>query len=223
MKALSLESTKKMQDLQARFAGLRKLETQTQADYKANDQSLQKIESYLSIANRVSDALESLSDQLFRDSLREIERELTVALQEVLEQPIKLVAEASWKNNAAAVDFFVERDGFKEDILKGQGGSVANILSIGLRIFALAKLESKQNQMFLVFDEQDCWLRPDLVPRLVRLVHKACHELGIQVLMISHHDRDIFEQYADKIYQLTPGMNGVANVECVFERDSFNG
>ena len=41
--------------------------------------------------------------------------------------------------------------------------------------------------------------------------------------MISHHDREIFEQYADKIYQLTPGMNGVANVECVFERDSFNG
>ena len=34
------------------------------------------------------------------------------------------------------MDFFLERDGEVENIMLGTGGSVANILSVGLRFFA---------------------------------------------------------------------------------------
>jgi predicted ATPase len=93
--------------------------------------------------------------------------------------------------------------------MKGQGGSVANVLSVGLRMFALTTLDPAVHRRFLVLDEQDCWLRPDLVPRLVKIVHEAGRALGFQVLMISHHDISAFEQYADKIYQFIPTVNGV--------------
>ena len=88
--------------------------------------------------------------------------------------------------------------------MRGQGGSVANILSVGLRMFALTTLDPSQHRRFLVLDEQDCWLRPDLVPRLVKIVHDAGRALGFQVLMISHHDATNFSRYADRIYRLTP-------------------
>src|SRR5262245_45423427 len=78
--------------------------------------------SYLSLSERVTDAIESLSQKLFRELLDLIEDKLTLALQEVLEQPIKLKAEVQWRRNAATVDFWIERDGNREDILKGQGG-----------------------------------------------------------------------------------------------------
>jgi ABC-type glutathione transport system ATPase component len=191
---------------------------QTQADLDSSQKQLDACENYLSISNHVTDALEILSDKLFRETLDLIQEKLSFALQEILEQPIQLIAQASWKNNAAAVDFHIERDGNSEDILRGQGGSVANILSIGLRLFALANLNPAEHRPFLVLDEQDCWLKPDLVPRLVRIVHEAGNALGFQVLMVSHHDREIFEQYADKIYRLSPGPNGTANVELVFEK-----
>ena len=63
-----------------------------------------------------------------------------------------------------------------------------------------------------MLDEQDCWLRPELVPKLVNIVHRAARELEFQVLMISHHDVGLFEKYADKIYRLTP-KNGTVEAD----------
>src|SRR5207249_4930964 len=103
----------------------------------------------------------------------------------------------------------IERNGQPEDIMKGQGGSVANILSVGLRMFGLTTLDPADHRRFLVLDEQDCWLRPDLVPRLVKIVYDASKALGFQVLMISHHDFSAFQQYADKIYQFVPTVEEV--------------
>ncbi|HEX2970709.1 MAG TPA: hypothetical protein VHP11_00150 [Tepidisphaeraceae bacterium] len=171
---------------------------------------LQAIASYLGLADSIEDALDKLSQQLFGDIVRVIEENLTIALQEVLEQPIVLKVEREFKRGSATMNFHIHRNGEREDILRGQGGSVANILSVGLRIFALTTLDKTQHRRFLVLDEQDCWLRPDLVPHLVRIVHDAAKTLGFQVLMISHHDISAFEHYADKIYRFTPTPDGLS-------------
>jgi ABC-type glutathione transport system ATPase component len=149
---------------------------------------------------------------LFQELLAIVETNLTVALQEILEQPLRLKAKTEFKRDMAAVEFCIERDGEEEDILRGQGGSVANILSVGLRMFALTTLDAAEHRRFLVLDEQDCWLRPDLVPKLVKMVRDAGRALAFQVLMISHHDVAIFERYADKIYQFLPAGDGSVNV-----------
>ena len=99
--------------------------------------------------------------------------------------------------------------------MKGQGGSVVNILSVGLRMLALTTLDKTKHQRFLVLDEQDCWLRPDLVPRLVKIVRDAGRAMGFQVLMISHHDPAVFRRYADRIYAFQPTKDGAVRVELV--------
>ncbi|QDU10651.1 DNA repair protein [Gimesia aquarii] len=170
---------------------------------------MQETEQYLATSEEVTEALEALSSQLFEQQLALIQEKLTIALQEVLEQPLKLNAVAEWKRNGASVEFQIERDGNLEDIIRGQGGSVANILSVGLRMFALMTLDESEHRRVLVLDEQDCWLRPDLVPRLVKIIHEAGQALGFQIIMISHHDPTLFERYADCIYQFTPSAGGV--------------
>jgi hypothetical protein len=167
---------------------------------------------YLAVADGVRDALELLGQQLFGDIIAAVESQLSRALQEVLEQPIELKVARGLKGGVAGIDFHIERQGAKEDILEGQGGSVANILSVGLRLLALTTLDEKEHRRFLVLDEQDCWLHPSLVPRLVQIVHAAGKALGFQVLMISHHDPSLFERYADRIYRVTPSPDG-AQVE----------
>lgn len=171
-----------------------------------------ELNAYLAVAEKVTVALEQLSDQLFQQLLGLVEEKLTVALQEILEQPIKFKATADFKRGAATVEFSIERDGHEEDVLRGQGGSVNNILSVGLRMFALTTLDASVHRRFLVLDEQDCWLRPDLVPRLVKMVRDAGQALGFQVLMISHHDAAIFERYADRIYEFVPDGSGAVEV-----------
>lgn len=184
---------------------------QAEKDLAVIEQRLADTRRYLSISEKVSEALESLNQKLFRQVLDVIEQKLTIALQEVLEQPVALKADVDWKRNAASVEFWIERSGNREDILKGQGGSVANILSVGLRMFALTTLDESIHRRFLVLDEQDCWLHPELVPRLVRIVHEAGSALGFQVLMVSHHDPAFFSRYADRIYRLVPhGEQGVS-------------
>lgn len=171
---------------------------------------LDEIRKYLGRSDAVEAALDQLSQKLFGQLVEMIESKLTVALQEVLEQPITLKVEREFKRGSASIAFHVERGGAREDIMRGQGGSVANVLSVGLRLLALTTLDSKQHRRFLVLDEQDCWLRPDLVPRLVRIVHAAGRALGFQVLLISHHDVAAFEAYAEKLYRFVPTADGVS-------------
>jgi len=174
-----------------------------------------ELHQYLGVADKVTAALEQLNQQLFQQLLGIVQEKLTLALQEILEQPIQFKAVADFKRGGATVEFTIERDGNPEDIIRGQGGSVANVLSVGLRMFALTTLDETRHRRFLVLDEQDCWLRPDLVPRLVKMVHDAGQALGFQVLMISHHDVSIFERYADRIYEFVPDGKGAVDVRLV--------
>ena len=167
----------------------------------------------LSIADAVTAGLEKLTDQLFADVIETIQQQLTVALQEVLEQPLQLKATRGSHGGRATIAFHIEREGQAEDILRGQGGSVANVLSVGLRLLALTTLPERSHRRFLVLDEQDCWLRPDLVPRLVKIVEAAGRALGFQVVMISHHDSALFDRYAQRVVKLIPTHEGV-KVEC---------
>ncbi|MEQ1825265.1 MAG: DNA repair protein [Pirellula sp.] len=179
----------------------------------ANNTEISKLARYLQTAEKVSTALEKLNQDLFSNLLNTVQEKITIALQEILEQPITFHAEAGFSRNSASVDFWIERSGKAEDLLNGQGGSVANIVSVCLRIFALMTLDETTHRRFLVLDEQDCWLRADLVPKLVKIIHDASRALGFQVLMISHHERSLFEQYADKVIELQWQNGKVVAVE----------
>ena len=156
---------------------------------------LAKVMEYLGMADAVEQALDQLSAQLFGRLVRILEEKLSLALQEVLEQPLALKVTRAYKRGVATLGFHVERHGQPEDIMQGQGGSVVNILSVGLRLLALTTLDAARHRRLLVLDEPDCWLRPELVPRLVQIIHEAGRALGFQVLLISHHDVSAFERF----------------------------
>jgi ABC-type cobalamin transport system ATPase subunit len=178
-------------------------------------QQLTEVNDFLAISDAVTDALDKLSHDVFQRQLSDIEKTITKALQDVLDQPIEFEAVASFKNNATSVDFSILRGGNQEDIMRGQGGSVANVVSVGLRLFAIATLDQRRHRKFLVLDEQDCWLHPSLVPRLTKIVQEAGTALGFQVLMISHHDVSNFLRHADRVYRLAPDRGEGVRLELV--------
>ena len=161
------------------------------------------------IAADVTAALELLSRQMLDDLTAQMRESLTLALGEVLNQPLQVGTEVEYKNNALKLTFSILRGENEEHIMRGQGGSVINVLSVALRLFAVRTLDPASHRPFIVLDEQDCWLRPDLVPRLTSIIHQAARALGFQVLIISHHDVALFEPYADAIHELHPTPEGV--------------
>ena len=207
------QQAKRLADFSRRAQGLLGQQQELARAQRDVTEHLDSVNQFLSISDAVTAALESLSHDVFERQLHEIEKAITKALQDVLEQPIEFKAAASFKNNATNVDFSILRDGNEEDIMKGQGGSVANVVSVGLRLFAIAMLDERRHRKFLVLDEQDCWLHPSLVPRLTKIVQEAGTALGFQVLMISHHDVSNFLRYADRVYRLNPDTGSGVKIE----------
>jgi len=169
-----------------------------------NRKILGELEAFLEDQPRVAERLEALCRNLFGEILDEVERNLTYALREILGQDLCVVSTRDVQRGKVAITFGIEREGQPEDILTGQGGSVCNIMSVGLRLIALSQLDEKQHRRFLVLDEQDCWLRPDLVPRLMSIIYTIARRLNFQILVISHHDVNHFREYADTIYRILP-------------------
>lgn len=195
---------------------LSRLLADEKAELERAEQNKKKEEELLNLYPRVDEAMESLSQKLLHQTVGKAERLMSEMAQEVLDQPIEVKARVSENRGAANVDFHIEKNGEVEDIIKGQGGSVANVLSVALRIYALEFQPDDEHLKFLVLDEQDCWLRPELVPRLLGVVQEAARDLGFQVLYISHHDSSMLERYVDKTYLLEPDTNGDAQVREIF-------
>ena len=194
-------------DLRGLFQELRWQERTLAGQLQDNRAKLAEMEAFLTQAPLIESRLDQLSQHLFGGILDEVERNLTFALREILDQDLKVTTTREVKKGKINITFGIERQGKREDILTGQGGSVCNIISVGLRLIALSQLHEKDHRRFLILDEQDCWLRPDLVPSLMRIVHTIAHKLQFQTVVISHHDVSLFREYADRIYRVLPAAN----------------
>jgi len=200
---------------------LDRLDALAQARHEARleaGRELAGVREFLELAPRAEALLENLSQALFGELLAEIEGALSEAIRMILGQERTVRAVRDLHGGRLHVRFEIEQDGETEDVLTGQGGSVCNILSVGLRLIALAQLDPERHRPFLVLDEQDCWLRPELVSKLVAVIKAVSRRLGLQVLVISHHSLDHFAFKADRVWGLSPSREHGVAVELLRER-----
>lgn len=112
----------------------------------------------------------------------------------------KVVLSSTLRNNLAALDIDINSDGFLENVSRDKGGSISNIIAMGLRFIVLAR---QPNRRVLFLDEADCHLREEYIPAFASVMQQLAHRLGIQVVYISHHPASYFEGYGRiiEIYQ----------------------
>lgn len=91
------------------------------------------------------------------------------------------------------------KKGFTRDVYLDKGGSIENIIAMGLRFIALSRAS---NRRFLILDEADSWLKDIYIPSFAEVLCQLSRSVGIQVVYISHHDVDNFAGKA-KIVNLT--------------------
>ena len=110
----------------------------------------------------------------------------------------KVIMDIFTERGLPGLSIFIEKNdqGVLEDVYNGSGGAVANILSLGLR--AIALIQSKERR-FLVLDEPDCWIKPEIIPEFVQVINQISEKLKIQILMISHHDEVLLNEIPDRL------------------------
>ncbi|WP_428560794.1 MAG: hypothetical protein ACP59X_17420 [Solidesulfovibrio sp. DCME] len=212
------ETARARRDLTRRLDRLSGVAEGQVREFLACREAVGAVSGFLDMAPRVAARLEELTRELFGAVLDEVETDLSHAVREILGQDRRVVSRREVKGNRLFIEFEMEQDGRTEDILTGQGGSVCNILSVGLRLIALSQLDPASHRPFLVLDEQDCWLKPDLVPGFVRLIADIADRLSLQVLYISHHPVDHFADRARRVYALRPGREDGPRLELLCER-----
>lgn len=146
--------------------------------------------------------LKQLQEILHQKNIGAFSELLSYFVKDVLQKDNKSInLELYTYHNLPALRIEAINNGQKESILEGNGGSIANIVSTGLRLIALSRMKNRQ---FIVLDEPDCWLKPDHIPLFAKIIGEISQKLRIQTVIISHHHWSFFKDYG-RVIELKKG------------------
>lgn len=146
--------------------------------------------------------LKQLQEILHQKNIGAFSELLSYFVKDVLQKDTKSInLELYTYHNLPALRIEALNNGQKESIIEGNGGSIANIVSTGLRLIALSRMKNRQ---FIVLDEPDCWLKPDHIPLFAKIIGEISQKLRIQTVIISHHHWSYFKDYG-RVIELRKG------------------
>lgn len=155
---------------------------------------------------RIFDALQNKAHER---SVGAFEKLLTALLKDVLpeEGSVKLVPE--FKNKDVWLDILLEKQGYLEDVLDGNGGAVTNVLSMGLRYAALTRTK---NRRIMLLDEPDCWVSTQKIPSFIKVVSEVSNQINTQTFFVTHHPVSLLEGKAN-VVKFKQDANGKISCE----------
>lgn len=136
--------------------------------------------------------LNELQKALYEQNINVFNQLLTYFVKDVLKSEKEIQMELFVSRSMPAIRIEAINDGFKEDIIDGSGGAIANIVSTGLRLICLSRLPHRK---FIILDEPDCWIKPEFVPAFAKIIGELSRKLRIQTVIISHHNWEFFKDY----------------------------
>lgn len=134
---------------------------------------------------------------------QKVQKLITSCLQQVYDDSYSVQFNYGIKGSKTSVDIILVRkckDGMvvKRGI-QGIGGGVADSISLPLKLIVL--LNDKQFDKILVTDQPGKHLDLQRVPRFANFIKRISEQLGIQVIMSSHHE--VMDVFADSVNLVT--------------------
>lgn len=136
--------------------------------------------------------IQHLQSILHQNNIGAFSELLSYFVRDVLKKDKDIILDLYTYHNLPALKIEAINNGFRENIYEGNGGSVANIVSTGLRLIALSRMT---NRKFIILDEPDCWLKPEHVPLFATIIGEISQKLNIQTVIISHHHWSNFKDF----------------------------
>lgn len=194
----------KIENLKSRYKALRDkvlvLSKQKElylSDYKVMREKLRIAEQEISDYEAINAILECAQQAEHESTIGVYEKLLTALIEDTLDNNRKIKMNLAIERGMPALEIYSEKEeGKLEDIYSSNGGSINNIVSVGLR--AISLIRSKKRRL-LILDESDCWLKGDYIPKFGAVIQQLSERLGIQIVMISHHNEENFSDIRNKL------------------------
>lgn len=129
---------------------------------------------------------------------------------DLAEKANTVVFKSSFKSDKMALKILAQTpEGDDETITSG---GEKNVIATGLRLLALWRLISSEktqtnksafsHRNFAFMDEPDCWISQKALPHYVNLLNQIVHDFNQQVLLVTHHNIELFKPFA-RVYKIT--------------------
>lgn len=99
--------------------------------------------------------------------------------------------------------FLLDKGDFVVDLAEGSGGGMVTVVSFVFTVYLLVKLGKRR---FMAYDESWTQVSAEYFPSFIEFVRTMCHDLGIDILLISHDNR-IEADMVDHIYRIESGKS----------------
>jgi len=184
-----------------KFTEMNVIKKTSEADLKKVTDEVNKIKDDLDTHLKARVVLTTVLELTQNEFKQHVESLVTMMISTIFDKDYKFVLEFEERNNQLECkpviyegkDIYSAND--KDDDL---GGSVLDIISFSLRIVLWGLEESKSRNIF-VLDEPMKWLgNGDELDRAGKLLRELSHELGIQLLIVTHEPQ--FIEMADRAF-----------------------
>jgi recombinational DNA repair ATPase RecF len=148
---------------------------------------ISELKAVVSRDEEVRRAMEHFQSVLTGRLVRSYENLLSKLIEDILPAEIgtRVRMDLSTHMGAPALDVLVERAGMTYDVMASEGGALTNVICLGLRLIATIRSAKRP---FLLLDEADHWLEVDRVKDFYAVLAEVSHQMGLQVLAITHKD-----------------------------------
>lgn len=178
-----------------------------QSNYNNIRNEYSELKSIIELNPSVNEFLKVLQLKQHENSVGTYEKLLTSLLMEVMPGYREVVLNLTTLRQSPALDVLIKKDPNNpaEDVLRGTGGSVTNIIVAGFRIISVIR---SGNRKFLLLDEADCWLKEDYFPSFSKMLKEVSEKLGVQILLISHDKDSYFSGVIDHQVEIYKDNSG---------------
>lgn len=178
-----------------------------QSNYNKIRNDYSDLKSLVELNPSVTDFLKLLQLKQHENSVGTYEKLLTSLLMEVLPGYREVILNLTTVRQSPALDVLIKKDPNNpaEDVIRGTGGSVTNIIVAGFRIISVVRSGKRK---FLLLDEADCWLKDDYFPSFSKMLKEVSEKLGVQILLISHDKNSYFSGVIDHQVEIYKDNDG---------------
>lgn len=157
----------------------------------------------ISLRIQTIDFIQKIAFEQRQEVKQKVQRLITSCLQQVYDDSYSVQFNYGIKGSKTSVDIILVRkckDGMTvRRGIQGIGGGVADSISLPLKLIVL--LNDKQFDKILVTDQPGKHLDLQRVPRFANFIKRISEQLGIQIIMSSHHE--VMDVFADSVNLVT--------------------
>jgi hypothetical protein len=155
---------------------------------------------------KTSVVLKYLLDSMVKDDITKMSSLITYGLKTIFDdQDLSFLPVITKKNEKIWVELKT-LNGKIEGEFGSFGGSVAVIESFLLRILCILKMNLAK---FMLLDESFSAISDEYIANTGKLIGELSQKIGLDVLLVTHQEKEKFKEYANTVYQVSEGTNGI--------------